>query len=92
MPVVDTPVHEKTVQKEGFRYGCHNRLRNGRMGYYVPERDITLSGVKYVATYIENAMSRDCRFDMSLVDPGCEGCHWQGMGEKYAEGVRRNGK
>jgi len=92
MPVLEHETHEKVKQKEGFRYGCYNRLRNGSMGYYVPERDITLSGVKYVATYVENTMSRDCRFDMSLTDQACEGCEWQGMGEKYAEEIRRNGK
>lgn len=92
MPVVDTPVHEKVREKEGAVYGCWNKPRRKQLGYYVPERCITLKGVTYEATYVENTMSEECRFDMSLKDPKCDGCEWRGSGEKYDEMVRSKGK
>jgi hypothetical protein len=99
MPVEDHAVHEKVKQKEGFRYGCHNKPRptdettylapDGWCQDYIGSSDwLGEMGFREV----KHVMSRDCRFDMSFTDPGCEGCWWQGMGEKYAEEIRRNGK
>jgi len=81
MPVVDTPVHEKVKQKEGFRYGCHNK-----------ERPVKGSPVVSGPGSWPYVFSTTCRFDMSLKDSACEGCEHRGSGEKYAEEIRRNGK
>ena len=83
MPVVDTPVHEKVREKEGAVYGCWNKPRPVRgQPVYSP---FSNSEWPYV-------FSEECRFDMSLKDPKCDGCEWRGSGEKYDEMVRRNGK
>ncbi len=81
MPVEDHAVHEKVKQKEGFRYGCHNR-----------ERPVKGSPVVSGPGSWPYVFSTTCRFDMSFIDTGCRGCWWQGLGEKYAEEIRRNGK
>ena len=92
MPVVDTPVHEKVKQKEGFRYGCWNLARYSQP-YLVQERKYYSNGwFELEDRWIDNVMSGECRFDMSLKDSACEGCEHRGSGEKYAEEIRRNGK
>lgn len=92
MPVVDTPVHEKVREKEGAKYGCWNKPRREQLGYYVPERYITLKGVTFEASYVVNTMSIECRYDMSLTDTKCDGCEWRGSGEAYDAMVRSKGK
>jgi len=83
MPVVDTPVHEKVREKEGAVYGCWN-MHRPTVGDTVSS---SYSGEKWPYVF-----SEECRFDMSLKDPKCEGCEWRGSGEKYDEMVRSKGK
>lgn len=84
MPVEDHAVHEKVRQKEGFRYGCHNRER--------PVHGAPVVSIYSMPREYPFKHSTECRFDMSLTDPACEGCEHRGSGEKYAEEIRRNGK
>jgi len=99
MPVLEHATHEKVIQKEGFRYGCHNKPRptdetvylapDGWAMDYIGSSD-WLGEMGFVE--VKHVMSRDCRFDMSLKDAKCEGCLWRGSGEAYDESVRRKGK
>lgn len=83
MPVVEHDIHPSTQHGEDFRYGCHNKPR--------PKELHLIAGGQYGELY-PYRFSTTCRFDMSFTDPGCRGCWWQGLGEKYAEEIRRNGK
>ena len=79
MPVEEHSIHPSTQHGDDFRYGCHNKERPVK-------GSLVISGPgswPYV-------FSTTCRFDMSFTDPWCEACWWQGMGEKYAEEIRRN--
>lgn len=98
MPVLEHETHAKVIQKEGFRYGCHDKPRQtDETVYLAPDG----WAVDYIGSgdwlgemgfvEVKHVMSRDCRFDMSLTDPACEECRWQGMGEKYAEEIRKRG-
>ena len=90
MPVTDHPIHQSTRISESFRYGCHNRV-GAKVGYLAPDgyamgssgatREVQLS-------YVEHTMSVECRYDMSLTDPGCDGCRNRGNGEAYNINVR----
>ena len=92
MPVEDHAVHEKTRFDDTKRYGCHNKDRL-MTGYSAPDRRAGTNG--YVPTFwmerikIPHVMSRECRFDMSLKDPWCEGCKHRGSGEAYDAEVRK---
>ena len=82
MPVEDHAVHEKVREKEGAVYGCWNKPRPVRgQPVYSP---FSNSEWPYV-------FSTECRFDMSLKDPKCDGCEWRGSGERYDAQVRANG-
>ena len=91
MPVEDHAVHEKTRIDGNHRYGCHNR-KDYAESYRAPNRFQTSDGYqavfKYEAVTIPFTMSRECRFDMSLRDPWCEGCKHRGSGEAYDARVR----
>lgn len=74
MPVIEHPVHEHGVRDAEHRYGCYNRP---------PYKEIVT---------VENwrgkirwpfRMSRECRYDRSLDDNACAGCHRAGSGERY---------
>lgn len=91
MPVIDHAVHKKTQFDDTKRYGCHNR-KDFVESYYAPNRRAGANG--YEPTfYMERVrvpftMSRECRFDLSLKDPWCEGCKHRGSGEAYDAKVR----
>lgn len=89
MPVEDHAVHEMVIQKEDFRYGCWNKPRPKARGWVFSNFLHTLLRRIWRWRYV---FSTNCRFDMSLTDPACEGCEWRGSGERYAEEIRRNGK
>ena len=91
MPVVDTPVHERVKEKEGAVYGCWNKPRPNENSRYLAIDGYDINGCVMFAVIYHN-MSTECRFDMSLKDPKCNGCEWRGSGEAYDEMVRRNGK
>ena len=87
MPVIDHPVHEKSVA--GDHYGCHSRPEF-KPFYYAPNRQYVggfgefFTGIKR----IPHNMSTECRHDMSLTDPRCGDCKHRGSGEAYAASVR----
>jgi len=82
MPVLDHEVHHSVKHGEDKRYGCHNRAA------YADGYTASTWGTP---SQVKNAMSRECRFDMSLKDPWCEGCKHRGSGEAYNERIRLNG-
>lgn len=82
MPVEDHAVHEKVKAGTDFRYGCWNTEHN-TPGYYAPNRGYNRFGTYIVELfYIENRMSRECRYDgaggKDGIDPACEGCKHKG--------------
>lgn len=90
MPVIDHPVHKSTIKDSQHRYGCWNKDRNFK-AYYAPQRFAGSDGYKPVfrfeAVRIEHAMSKECRYDMSITDPCCSDCKHRGSGEEYAKQV-----
>lgn len=79
MAVVDHPVHEKTRQKDGFRYGCNsvNASPLEPNGYWAPQREYDDSGGFVIGkVFIINNMSRKCRsFYLWDTDQGCADCN-----------------
>lgn len=93
MPVEDHAVHAKVRIKANKPYGCFNREMSA--GYYAPNRAAGSDGYKptwfFERVRIPHTMSRECRYDMSLKDPRCEGCNHRGSGEKYSARVSAAG-
>ena len=91
MPVEDHAVHEKVRISESKPYGCHNRDRD-MTGYSAPNRFTGTTGYEPIywlgRVKIPHIMSRECRYDMSLKDPRCDGCKHRGSGEAYDAKVR----
>lgn len=95
MPVIDTPVHEKTRAGSGHRYFCNNKPRT-REPYLAPDGYVTVHDHKDHGTmvmvkmsWVEDTGTLDCRHDISLSDSGCEGCCHRGVGEAYWEEYRK---
>lgn len=95
MAVIDHAVHDKVRIDADKPYGCHNRDAFSE-AYYAPHRGAGTNGYKPVWFYervrIPHVMSRECRYDMSLIDPRCIGCKHRGSGERYDAMVRERGK
>lgn len=75
MPVLDHPVHDKTRQKIGAKYGCNNR--DGFAPYYYAwDRQYRDDGsFATVQVKIEHRMSVKCRsFYLWGADSLCKGC------------------
>lgn len=93
MPVEEHAVHEKVRIKADKPYGCFDREFTET--YYAPNRKMGSSGYEPIFFFerirIPHRMSRECRYDMSLKDPRCNGCKQRGSGEKYSERVRSQG-
>jgi hypothetical protein len=93
LPGLDHEVHPSTRIGEEYRHGCWNlpRPRNGD-GYWAPHRIYREDG-SYSETqrFIKFSMSTECRNDVSLTDPHCEGCGHRGSGELYSEKIRSSG-
>jgi hypothetical protein len=54
--------------------GCHNTER--KPYYFAPDREYNDDDgtyVEYVRTIYDNS-SKECRYDMRVKDPKCEGC------------------
>lgn len=83
MPVVDHDVHELTKVGEGHRYGCHNRPARKKF-YYAWD----WIGYEARVVRVGDRSSTECRYDMSLTDPACEGCIHRGSGEAYSQSIR----
>lgn len=91
MPVLDHEVHERTRTDDSHRYGCHNRVGHSP-GYYAPNREYIYDG-NFVERHkwVQDTMSRGCRYDRSTVDNRCEGCNHVGAGEAYSASVHAAG-
>lgn len=76
MPVPDHPTHAKTQQPAGRKYGCWGRPRSPDFVNFGPALGLW-----------PFRMSQECRYDMSLTDPGCTDCPHQGSGEAYARQI-----
>lgn len=94
MPVENHAVHESVRIEASEPYGCNNRKTFSDI-YYAPNRKMGSSGYEPIFFYerirIPHRMSRECRYDMSLMDARCGGCNHRGSGEKYSERVRVQG-
>lgn len=70
MPVIDHPVHSLTIG--GQLYGCHCRAEF-KAGYWATDRTYAPEGmIRTWQAFIPHAMSRECRYDMSLTDAKCD--------------------
>ena len=88
MPVLTHDTHERTRIGSDFRYGCHNKPR--RRDPIFVKSGYDLDGLRW--SWVPDAGSLECRYDMSLKDFACEGCQHRGSGEAYDQQVRENGK
>lgn len=82
MPGLDHDIHPSVRIGKDWRYGCWNRKR--------PNEDQIVRSL-FSGAFWSYIFSTECRFDMSLTDPACEGCEHRGSGEKYDEMIRRKG-
>jgi hypothetical protein len=93
MPVLDHATHESTVAS-AQGYGCKNKER--AIVYFAPGGLVPAyagSMQMHVQTVpVANRMSKECRYDMSLMDGRCEGCTKRGQGEEYDQRIRSDGK
>lgn len=53
-------------------YGCHSKPRLN--GYWAKDKEPTTYQPRDVWKWIENTMSRECRYDRQREDAKCEGC------------------
>ncbi len=85
MPVIDHPVHARTVRRAGDKNGCHGKIRpDEKSGYWAPDRKYYPDGrFEVVNKWVPFVLSTDCMYDKSMSDPQCEGCPHRGTGEKY---------
>lgn len=88
MAVLDSEVHEKT--RDSGRYGCNGKPRpTDKTFYYAPDgRRLVWEGGKVfvgevMLRQVYHVNTKDCRHDVSLTDPKCEGCQWRGSGEAH---------
>jgi hypothetical protein len=94
VPVLDHETHQTTIGSERYD-ACRTKKRT--TGYWVQDgwehsgMD-GLSGSHPNWVWIDDSSSTECRYDMSLTDPKCEGCHRRGEGEEYDQQIRSQGK
>ncbi len=70
----DVP-HERTVEKEGTKYGCWNSQR--KECYFAPDRSYPGGSCSpYIPTPVKitNTNSKECRYDFRTTDKKCFGC------------------
>ncbi len=89
MPVEDHPVHPHTIGSERYE-ACQRKVRTD--GYWARNGSHKTAPPADTWIFVQDKMSVECRYDMSLTDPKCSGCSQQGSGEKYDEMVRKAGK
>jgi hypothetical protein len=98
MPGLEHAVSERTKRTDADPYGCKDGKRTD--GYYA-KNGLSFHHAKttdgsniaaYKMLWIDDVMSTECRYDMSLSDKRCAGCKHAGSGEAYSEMIRRNGK
>jgi hypothetical protein len=93
-PVLDHETHQATIGSERYD-ACREKVR--KEGYYAQDgwEYVWIGGFavwmpKWV--WITDESSATCRYDKSLTDPKCEGCHRRGQGEQYDQQIRSKGK
>jgi hypothetical protein len=91
MPGLEHPVSAMTRRADSDPYGCANKPRS--RGYYATDRSYHPGGTYNLApVWVEDRMSAECRYDMSLSDPRCGTCRKRGDGEKYDFEIRSKGR
>jgi hypothetical protein len=91
MPVEHSEPNEKNTLPANKPYGCSNPTYKD--GYWVKTRHYFEDGrYEMRDEYVKHTMSTTARYDHSLTDQRCQFCNSRGLGEKYDEQVRRNGK
>ena len=80
MPVIEHPVHQHGVRDADYRYGCHNRV--AFLDRVEMQDGWNVEGTRKVVA-VPFRMSGECRYDRSLSDSACFGCHRAGSGERY---------
>jgi hypothetical protein len=88
MPGLDHDVHPDTVGGERYD-ACRNKAR--APGYWVQTLSYKRNPPMRVWHWIEDTLSKDCRYDRSLIDDKCEGCSRRGQGEAYSGDIRKRG-
>jgi hypothetical protein len=84
MPVADSDSHPLTIRTASTPYGCSNGDRSAEF-YWAPVRIYNPDGSFEMGSKpIKHTMSRECRYDKSLIDPRCSDCKHQGTGEAYS--------
>lgn len=68
----DTP-HEKTIQREGYRYGCHNTQRGGSHSYPVQD-GWTDDGRRNMIQIVTDWLPRKCGTTYEPAMGPCAGC------------------
>lgn len=92
MAVLIHEVHEKTKEGSEARWGCWNRPKLFSRGYWAPNRSYC-QDESYIdeQVFVQHFGSHECRNDISLTDPKCEGCNHRGSGEAYSQMIRAKG-
>ncbi len=73
MPVDDHPIHERTIEKPGTKWGCWNSERT--TGYWVPTRNDDQWNKPTAWEWVEDRSSKHCvHKTQEPNDPKCEGC------------------
>jgi hypothetical protein len=73
-------------------YGCANKERAA--GYWAKDGLIASQKPRVFIRmkWVDDVMSVECRYDMSLSDPRCGTCRKRGDGEKYDFEIRSKGR
>jgi hypothetical protein len=94
MPVLDHETHQTTIGSERYD-ACREKVLE--YGYWAQD-GWEHSGVDGLGgshpkwVWITDESSATCRYDKSLTDSKCEGCHRRGQGEQYDQLIRSKGK
>ena len=80
-----------TKRSDGDPYGCANQPRKG--GYYGMTRVYRDNGAYHLTlTFIEDRMSKECRYDQGINDTRCATCEQKHDGAEYDLMIRSQGR
>jgi hypothetical protein len=88
MPGLEHSVSEMTKRTDNDPYGCKDGKRKD--GYWTYQRVYFGDGTyMMMQVYVNDVMSKECRYDMSLKDKRCSGC--KHSGSDYDQMIRARG-
>ncbi len=90
MPGLDHEVHHLTKQGDDARYGCNGESQRKDF-YWARNVNRRLMPPLDVWIMVDDKMSRECRYDLSLSDSKCTDCPRRGSGEDYDKMIRSKG-